>query len=233
MTTLHLLYTDPWPSFFFTELDLSPNYESFPNNIWDGCGMPTGNAYFSCSLETSDTLYRLDITPVCDFIIGLNIFYWIRHFISPNIGFHRASATGVDMPTGDAYSSGHLVPSHLGLTYVPLVDTNSFPELVIIFSDYAIRTSLCTFSVLLLFLKSFLSPSSCFSDISTSHFNSLNTLFGQVHVPLIRINHPKRADISRWWVIIMQNESCRYYYNTLKSVQMTSLASCDPNCDHN
>ena len=53
------------------------------------------------------------------------------------------------MPTGDAYSFGHLVPSHLGLAYVLLVETNPFPEPVIIFPDYALRTSLGTFSILL------------------------------------------------------------------------------------
>ena len=49
------------------------------------------------------------------------------------------------MPTGDAYSSGHLFPSHLGLAYVLRVETNSIPELVIIPPDYALRTSLGTF----------------------------------------------------------------------------------------
>ena len=51
------------------------------------------------------------------------------------------------MPKGDA--SGCLVPSHLGLTYVPVVWTNPFPDLVVIFSEYALRTSLGTFSILL------------------------------------------------------------------------------------
>ena len=37
------------------------------------------------------------------------------------------------MQTGDAYSSGHLVPFHLGLAYVLLVENNPFPELVVIF----------------------------------------------------------------------------------------------------
>ena len=37
------------------------------------------------------------------------------------------------MPTGDAYSSGHLVMSHLGLDLVILVETNPFPEMFIIF----------------------------------------------------------------------------------------------------
>ena len=37
------------------------------------------------------------------------------------------------MLTGDTYSSGHLVPSHLVLAYVLLVETNPYPELVVIF----------------------------------------------------------------------------------------------------
>ena len=88
-----------------TELDLLPNFEWFPQNICDGCGMPTGDAYSSghlvlCLLglafvllvETSDTLYRLNILPVCDIITRLNI---TEHDISRNIGLHRSSATGV------------------------------------------------------------------------------------------------------------------------------------------
>ena len=53
------------------------------------------------------------------------------------------------MSKGDAYSSGHLVPSHLGVAFALLVETNQFPELVVIFPDFAIRTSLGTFSILL------------------------------------------------------------------------------------
>ena len=77
----------------------------------DGCGMPTGDAYSSGHLvlsflglafvllvETSDILYRLDITPVCDIIIGLNI---ITEFdILLKISFHRASATGMACQQG-------------------------------------------------------------------------------------------------------------------------------------
>ena len=37
---------------------------------------------------------------------------------------------GCSMLTEDAYSSGHLVPSHLGLAYDLLVETNPFPKLV-------------------------------------------------------------------------------------------------------
>ena len=36
-----------------TELDLLPNFEWFPWNICDGCGMPTGHAYSSGHLVTS------------------------------------------------------------------------------------------------------------------------------------------------------------------------------------
>ena len=46
-------------------------------------------------------------------------------------------------------SSGQVVPSQLGLASVLLVETNSFPELVVIFPDHALRTSLGTFSILL------------------------------------------------------------------------------------
>ena len=54
------------------------------------------------------------------------------------------------MLTGTAYSSRHLVPSHLGLEYVLLVETNPFLELVVIFLDYALRICFGTFSILLL-----------------------------------------------------------------------------------
>ena len=36
-----------------TELDLLPNFEWFPLNICDGCGMPTGDAYSSGHLVPS------------------------------------------------------------------------------------------------------------------------------------------------------------------------------------
>ena len=68
--------------------------------------MPTGDAYSSghlvlplCGLafvllvDTSDTMYRLDIIPVCDIITELDIF--TEFDILPDIGFNRASATGV------------------------------------------------------------------------------------------------------------------------------------------
>ena len=62
--------------------------------------------------------------------------------------FIKILTDGYIMPTGDANSSGHLVPSNLGLAYVLHIETNPFPELVVIFPDYAIRPSLGTFSIL-------------------------------------------------------------------------------------
>ena len=53
------------------------------------------------------------------------------------------------MPTGVAYSSRHLVQSHLRLAYVLLVETNPFPERVFFLSDYTLRTSLGTLSIFL------------------------------------------------------------------------------------
>ena len=101
-------------------------------------------------------LYRLDIIPVCD-ITGLDI--------KLNIGFQRASATGV------ACRQGTLTPPDTWScpfgTCICCLD-QSFSELVIIFPDYALRISLVTFSILLdggcaLHQTSYMSPSrSCF-----------------------------------------------------------------------
>ena len=41
------------------------------------------------------------------------------------------------------------VPSHLGLAHILLGETNPFPELVVIFLDYSLRTTLGIFSILL------------------------------------------------------------------------------------
>ena len=53
---------------------------------------------------------------------------------------------GCGMPTRNAYSSGHLVPSPLG--YVLVIEADLFPEPDVIFPDYALRTSLGTFLIL-------------------------------------------------------------------------------------
>ena len=53
------------------------------------------------------------------------------------------------MPIGDAYSSGHLVPSLSDLYMFYLLRQILFSELVVISPDYALRISLGTFSILL------------------------------------------------------------------------------------
>ena len=45
-------------------------------------------------------------------------------------------------------SERHLVPSHLGLAYALFADTNTFPTFVMLFSDFALRASNGTFSIL-------------------------------------------------------------------------------------
>ena len=53
------------------------------------------------------------------------------------------------MPTMNAYSSGHLLPSLWDLHIFYLLRPILFFELVITFPDYALRISLGTFSILL------------------------------------------------------------------------------------
>ena len=68
-----------------TELDILQNFEWFPWNICDGCGMPTGDAYSSGHLvlslqglafvllvETSDNLYQfVKLLPDLTFLLNL------------------------------------------------------------------------------------------------------------------------------------------------------------------
>ena len=57
---------------------------------------------------------------------------------------------GCGMPTGDAYPSGHLVPSPiLGLANAPIVETK-FLEFAMSLLDFSPRIPLGTFSILLL-----------------------------------------------------------------------------------
>ena len=98
--------------------------------------MPTEDAYSSGHLvlslselafillfDTSDTPYRLDIIPVCDIITGLDIY--TDSDISPNIGFHRASATGVACRQGTLTSPDTWSCPTLGLASVrSYVETN-------------------------------------------------------------------------------------------------------------
>ena len=88
-------------------------------------------------------LHRSDFIPIHELFTELDLLLTYERF-PKNI------CDGCSILTGDAYSSGHLVPFHLGLAYVLIVETNLFPELVVIFPDYhAIRISLGTFSILL------------------------------------------------------------------------------------
>ena len=57
-------------------------------------------------------------------------FYWTWPFTELWV-FPWNICEGCCMTTGDAYSSGHLVPMHLGFAYVLLVETNSLPEVVV------------------------------------------------------------------------------------------------------
>ena len=69
-------------------------------------------------------------------------FYWLMR------GFHRT------VSTGKTYWQLTLTPPDnqscpiFGLAYVLLIETNPFPELVVIFPDYALRTWLGTFLIL-------------------------------------------------------------------------------------
>ena len=60
---------------------------------------------------------------------------------------------GCGIPTGEAYSHGHMVPSHLVHVHVLLVETNPFSESVVIFPNYAFRKSLGTFLILFCIMK--------------------------------------------------------------------------------
>ena len=59
-------------------------------------------------------------------------------------GFHRAFATGVAcMPTGDSYSSEHLIPSHLVLAYVLLVETCRYFFRTMLFEHPSVLSRVC------------------------------------------------------------------------------------------
>ena len=100
------------------------NNAKFPSHEWHFVAWPF----------TMTTLHRSDFIPNPDHITELDYL--------PNYErFPWNICNGCSMPTGDTYSSEHLVPSDLGLAYVLLVETNPFPELVI-FPDYTLRTIL-------------------------------------------------------------------------------------------
>ena len=98
-----------------------------------------------CSfVETTDT--RSCRTPVCDTFPWLDFLPTLTLLL--NIGFHRASATGV------ACRQGTLTPPDIwsrpfGTCICSTCWDQSFSELVVILPDYALRISLGTFSILL------------------------------------------------------------------------------------
>ena len=87
------------------------------------------------------TLYRSDFIPIRDF------FFTELNLLPTYEGFHICDGCGI--LTGDAYSCGYLVPSHLGPVYVLLVETNPLSELVAFFLDFSLRTFLGTLSILI------------------------------------------------------------------------------------
>ena len=67
--------------------------------------------------------------------------------------FPWSICNGCGMPVGNAYSSGHLVPSPiLGLANAPIVETK-FLELAMSLIDFSPRIPLGTFSIFLLVIK--------------------------------------------------------------------------------
>ena len=76
-----------------------------------------------CSLTNKMiTFHRSDFMPIRDLFTELDLLPTYEMF-PKNI------RDGCSMLTGDAYSPGHLVPSHLGLAYVLLVEPILFPDL--------------------------------------------------------------------------------------------------------
>ena len=75
---------------------------------------------------------------------------WYRLWPSPNYEwFPWSICNGCGMPAGNAYPSGHLVPSPiLGLANAPIVEIK-FLELAMSLLDFSPRIPLCTFSILL------------------------------------------------------------------------------------
>ena len=69
--------------------------------------------------------------------------------------FPWSICNGCGMPAGNAYPSGHLVPSPIvGLACAPIVETR-FLELAMYFLDFSPRIPLGTFLILLLMLRPF------------------------------------------------------------------------------
>ena len=86
-------------------------------------------AYGAHFLITSQLLENTQMTVfLCKYKFCIHLINWIHCQFYWNLNIFD----GCSMLTGDTYSSGHLVLSHLGLAYVLLVEINPFPETVVI-----------------------------------------------------------------------------------------------------
>ena len=94
-----------------------------PPDTWS---CPFWDLQFVLLVETSDTLNRLDIIPVCDIITGLDILL--------NLTFHQILVSIKHLQRVWHANRGRLLlrtpgPVPFGLAYVLLVETNPFPNL--------------------------------------------------------------------------------------------------------
>ena len=72
---------------------------------------------------------------------------WYRAWFLPNYEWFLWSiCNGCGMPAGNTYPSGHLVPSLLGVGYVPIIEI-SFPQLAVSFLQYSLWIFLGTLSI--------------------------------------------------------------------------------------
>ena len=120
--------------------------------MFDGCSMLTGDAYSSGHLVLSHlgfanvlllrpltlnhSLHHQFVTlqPIAQLteydsfpgFMSLSLIWLLNVSDKTEYRFPWGIYNGCSMLTGDAYSSGHLVPSHWGLAYVLLVKTNPF-----------------------------------------------------------------------------------------------------------
>ena len=106
---------------------------SLTNAKWHAVALPS----------TMTTVHRSDVILIRDLFTELDLLLTYERF-------PLTICDGRSMLTGDAYSSWHLVPSHLGLAYVLLVENNPFPNL-----SYFFRTIHFEHSSVLLNFASF------------------------------------------------------------------------------
>ena len=170
---------------------------------------------FVLLVKTSDILYRLDIIPVCDIIIGLYI-------IILNPTFHQILVSIEHLQRLWHANRGRLLlrtpgPVPLGLAYVLLVETNPFSELVVIFPDYALRISLGTFSILIFIIHNnkILSIESKYFKIFLTYifaYNQIDPKFGMIlSVLLLNVIHFSRKITTPQPSVFLQNSKKDWY----------------------